>query len=251
MKTIEDDLARLAASPPPRLLAAVNLGTGLVEGYSRYETVLGEVAVTFNPKGVSSVDLFDDEFETRFEERRGRHLTPAQPPAAWSRAIGQALEEGRPGPIPIDFGRLSDFRRQVLEVATTIPRGQVRPYGWLAAQVGKEGAARAVGSTMSHNPIPLIVPCHRVVRSDGRIGAYSLGGPGNKWSLLQSEGADPQYLEEMAGLGVRYIGSDATGVYCHPTCPNVRRIADVHRKSFTSKGSAVSKGFRPCGICHP
>ena len=77
-------------------------------------------------------------------------------------------------------------------IATTIPRGQVRPYQWLAQEAGKPGAARAVGSTMANNPVPLIVPCHRVVRADGSIGQYSLGGVENKRLLLAVEGWNPQ-----------------------------------------------------------
>ena len=61
--------------------------------------------------------------------------------------------------------------------ALEIPRGEVRPYGWIAAEIGRPKAVRAVGTALGHNPVPLIVPCHRVVRSDGMIGQYSLGGP--------------------------------------------------------------------------
>ena len=248
---IESRLRHLRGVAPPLLVASVEVGTGLVEGYAPYQSPLGEVVVTFNPRGVSSVDLALGDFEERFFGRRGKRLTRALPPAEWQRLIGKALEKGNPGDLPLDLGSLSGFRRQVLETAGTIPRGQVRPYSWLAAQMGRAGAARAVGSTMAHNPVPLIIPCHRVVRSDGRIGEYSLGGPENKWSLLRSEGADPEHLEELASRGVRYLASDSTRIFCLPTCRNARRITETHLVRFTTKESAASSGYHPCRICLP
>ena len=248
---IESNLRGLRRSAPSRLVPSVELGTGLVEGYAPYQSPLGEVVVTFNPRGVSSVDLATGDFEERFCGRRGKGLIRALPPAQWQRLIEKALETGNPGGLPLDLGWLSAFRRQVLEIAGTIPRGQVRPYSWLAAQVGRAGAARAVGSTMAHNPVPLIIPCHRVVRSDGRIGAYSLGGAENKWSLLEHEGAQPEHLEALASTGIRYLGSNTTRIFCYPTCRNARRINQPHLVRFSTKESAVSSGYRPCRVCQP
>ncbi len=248
---IEADLNRLARPAPARMLMAVELGTGLVDGYTRYESPLGEVVVTFNPRGVSSVDLASGDFEDRFRSRYHRHLVAAMPPRAWQPVIGRAVEAGQPGNLPLDLTAVTEFQRQVLRIAGTIPRGQVRPYSWLAQTAGRPGAVRAVGSTMARNPVPLIVPCHRVVRSDGRIGKYSLGGPENKWSLLLVEGADPAHLEELAVNGIRYLGSDTTLIFCHPTCSNARRIAPSHLRHFPSKDSAASSGYRPCRVCRP
>ena len=232
-------------------LRSVEVGTGLVDGYSLYETHLGEVMVTFNPRGVTSVDLAEGDRENRFEARFGRKAAPALPPSSWAKEIGRALELGQPGSLPVDLEGMSEFRQRILRIAATIPRGQVRPYSWLAMEVGSPGAARAVGSTMAHNPVPLIVPCHRVVRSDGRIGQYSLGGPHNKWSLLTWEGADPERLEDLAASGFRYVGSDATGVFCFPTCAIARQTAPEHLQRFRSKESAASAGYHRCAACRP
>lgn len=248
---IASQLQTLAVRAPLLLVRAVELGTGLVDGYARYDSPLGEVIVTFNPRGVTSVDLDAGDPEGRFEARFGRQAAAALPPRRWQTAIGRAIEQGRPGALPVDFGKLSDFQQTILRIAATIPRGQVRPYSWLAVQAGKPGAARAVGSTMARNPVPLIVPCHRVVRSDGRIGNYSLGGPENKWSLLSWEGAEPGHLEDLASSGFRFVGSDTTGVFCHPSCAQARRISDAHIQKFRSKESAGSAGFQPCARCRP
>ncbi len=248
---LEDQLTRLRARAPETVSSGVLLGTGLADGYTRFDSPIGEVIVTFNPEGVSSVDVADDEAPARFLERFGRPLIPAEPPRGWSTLIANAIERGTPGRLPVDLRSVTEFQRRVLTRAAAIPRGQVRPYLWLASQVDRPRAVRAVGSTMAKNPIPLIIPCHRVVRADGRIGAYSLGGPHNKMRLLRYEGIDPEWLEDLARRGVRYVGSDTTAVFCHPTCSNARRITLQHHHEFHTRGEAEEAGYRPCKVCQP
>ncbi len=79
-------------------------------------------------------------------------------------------------------------RRAVLEEAMRIPAGKTRSYGWLAERVGLPRAARAVGRVMATNPLPLVVPCHRVIGSDGGLHGYG-GGLQLKETLLRAEGA--------------------------------------------------------------
>jgi methylated-DNA-[protein]-cysteine S-methyltransferase len=89
-----------------------------------------------------------------------------------------------------DLGRENlepGFRQQVLLGNMKIPRGMVDTYGGLAAKLGHPGAARAVGTALANNPFPLVIPCHRVVRSDGRTGCFG-GGEAMKKGLLQMEG---------------------------------------------------------------
>jgi methylated-DNA-[protein]-cysteine S-methyltransferase len=76
---------------------------------------------------------------------------------------------------PCDLSGLSPFTRAVLRMATKIPYGEVRSYQWVAQRLRKPKAARAVGNALARNPIPVIIPCHRVVRSDGSLGGYALG----------------------------------------------------------------------------
>lgn len=90
--------------------------------------------------------------------------------------------------VPVDLGGLSDFTRLVLRACAAVPHGATTTYGELAAAVGRRGAARAVGSALSANPVPIIVPCHRVVRGDGSLGGYR-GGPARKRFLLALEGS--------------------------------------------------------------
>ena len=251
MMDIESSLARLAAEPPASFEPSVRLGTGLADGFRTYDSPIGEVVVAFNPVGVSSVDLAEGDPVVRFRERFGRDLLEAEPPRGWDARIGRAIERGSPGDLPVDLRSTTGFRTTVLQAAASIPRGQVRPYGWLATRIGNEGAARAVGSAMASNPVPLIIPCHRVVRSDGRIGAYSLGGPERKTRLLAAEGVDLDRLVDLADRGIRYVGSDTTGVFCLPTCAHARRITDPHRIELRTDTAARTRGFRPCKDCQP
>ena len=109
----------------------------------------------------------------------------------------RAFVEGRPVDLSADIdwdglsagGRtMSPFRRAVLEETMRIPAGETRTYGWLAAKVGRPRAARAVGRVMATNPLPVVVPCHRVVGSDGSLHGYG-GGLDVKAALLCLEGA--------------------------------------------------------------
>lgn len=86
-------------------------------------------------------------------------------------------------------GAESAFAQEVYAVVAKIPRGQTRTYGEVAKAAGRPGAARAVGTIMSRNPDTKRVPCHRVIRSDGKIGEYAFGGPKRKLALLKQEGA--------------------------------------------------------------
>ncbi|MEV8561040.1 methylated-DNA--[protein]-cysteine S-methyltransferase [Streptomyces sp. NPDC051917] len=96
--------------------------------------------------------------------------------------------------LPLDWSLISGFNRQVLrELASGVPYGTVVGYGDLAGRVGQPGGAQAVGAAMGANPLPVVVPCHRVVESDGGIGGFG-GGLETKRQLLALEGVLPEPL---------------------------------------------------------
>jgi len=78
--------------------------------------------------------------------------------------------------VPVDIADAPPFFRRAWEACRSIPAGEVRSYAWLAAAAGSQGAARAAGQSMARNPVPLAIPCHRVVASDGSL--HGFGGPG-------------------------------------------------------------------------
>lgn len=82
---------------------------------------------------------------------------------------------------------MTPFAKKVYKAVLSIPLGEVRTYEWVAKKCGSPGAARAVGSILRKNPYPLIIPCHRVIKSNSELGGYSFGGVKNKTILLESE----------------------------------------------------------------
>ena len=90
-------------------------------------------------------------------------------------------------PELLDLAGATPFQREVWETARFIPYGEVRSYGWVAARIGRPKAARAVGQALGRNPLPVIIPCHRVLAGDGSLGGFS-GGLEMKRLLLKLEG---------------------------------------------------------------
>jgi len=254
LRDVESALEALAVPAPPTLAPATLVAVGLADEWATMPTAIGDVQVAWNGRGVSAVDRAPDgaTFERRVRAMTGRPIRPAAAvPDRLRRAIERRLAGDRRVSIPLDLRGHTDFERAVWLKALEIPRGQVRPYGWIAAEIGRPKAVRAVGSALAHNPVPLVVPCHRVVRSDGLIGQYSLGGPGVKRQVLTAEGLDPDALEALARAGIRYIGSDTTRIYCLPTCHNARRVTDRHRVEFRNAAASEAAGYRACRVCRP
>jgi len=252
--TTEAALAGLREPAPPGLAHATLVAVGLADAYAVIPSPVGPLRVVWNGRGVSEVsgEAHDGAFEARFHARTGRRARRvAELPADLARKIAKRLAGDRHNRIDLDLRGSTEFERAVWMKALEIPRGEVRPYGWIAAEIGRPKAVRAVGTALGHNPVPLIVPCHRVVRSDGMIGQYSLGGPENKRTILAEEGADPDELEALARAGVRYFGSDTTRIYCLPTCRDARRVTERHLVHFPSVKAASAAGYRPCRHCRP
>jgi O-6-methylguanine DNA methyltransferase len=172
---------------PAHVLEAVLDEVGLGDRYAALETALGRVFVAWNRLGVSAVmktatpEEFEDLFRARF------HRSPRRA----SELPGDIGER-------FDLRSVTEFERAVLLKAREIPRGEVRTYGWIAAQIGHPAAVRAVGSALRKNPVPILIPCHRVVRSDGHIGQYALGGSDNKRAILATEGLRSEEIERLA-----------------------------------------------------
>jgi O-6-methylguanine DNA methyltransferase len=152
--------------------------------------------------------------------------------------------------MDVDMRGIPPFQVDVLQATLQIPRGEVRPYGWVAREIGRPGAVRAVGTALGRNPIPLIVPYHRVVRSDGTLGQYGWGAPAKR-VMLAYEGLDPDETEDLARHGITLVGSDTKPVYCYPSCSHARRIREGHRVTFRSPREAAAHGYRPCKVCRP
>jgi O-6-methylguanine DNA methyltransferase len=251
---VEMALAGLTETAPAGLAHGALVAVGLADDYATIESPIGPLWIAWNGRGVAAVETAPDDraFEVRFQARTGRPIRRVEAlPTDLARAIERRLAGDRRSRISLDYRGTTEFEQAVWLKALEIPRGEVRPYGWIAAEIGRPKAVRAVGTALGHNPFPLIVPCHRVVRSDGTIGQYSLGGPANKRTILAAEGLDPDELERLARAGVRYVGSDTTHIYCLPSCHHARRIQAKHRVPFGSLASSEAAGYRACLHCRP
>ena len=242
--SIIEELARLGEVRAPRGFVAAVMAAVRADHYGRLEDDPWPLWIAWNEDGVSAVMRADENSEEEFR--------------AWfSGEIGRPLERAETVPAALrktrryDLSELTPFERDVLLKTATIPRGQVRTYGWVAKEIGRPAAVRAVGTALANNPIPVLIPCHRVVRSDGVIGNYGAGGPTAKKEILAAEGVDVALMERLAGQGIRYIGSRTTHIFCLPTCHTGKHMKPHNRMEFHNEAEARTKGYRPCKVCRP
>ncbi len=250
-----DNLAE--ASPKLKLTAPAGIQEEVMiriaDQYDVIETDFGPTHVAFTTKGISAVKLDVEEdgaFETYYKDRLGRTTVRGSLPEAYTEAVRRAIRGEKITQPPVTLEGLTEFEQTVLQHLARIPTGEVRPYAWLAREVGRPKAIRAVGTVMARNPVPFLMPCHRLVPSTGGVGNYYYG-PEMKWTLLEREGIPREDLANWKQRGVRFIGSRTTGIYCYPTCRDARRIQPRHRLEFSCTEEATNSGYRPCNHCRP
>jgi methylated-DNA-[protein]-cysteine S-methyltransferase len=220
----------------------------LADDYDR----VNDTWVAFSDRGLRLVLRGSyEEFSAAYAKRYGRCLKSGTLPDVLRNQVVSALEGAGVAKPRVDWSDdLTPLERDVLGVLPKIPRGEVRTYEWVARQVGRPRAVRAVGNILARNAVPLVVPCHRVVPTAGGVGNYAFGSP-MKRELLRREGVDVDALEKLAEGGVRYIGSRTTKIVCFPTCRDAKRIREENRVPFRGADQAREKGFRPCLHCQP
>ena len=214
--------------------------------YDRVENVW----VAFSDRGIRMISgRSADDLLGWYQKRYGRTLERRDIPEALRKQVAAALTGQHVDHLRLDI-ETSDLEEKVMQKLLEIPRGEVRTYSWLAAQVGKPKAVRAVANYVARNTVPFVVPCHRVVPAGGGVGKYAYGSA-MKRELLKREGVDVDALDELAREGVRFIGSKTTKIFCFPTCHGAQRIREENRVPFHDADEAHEKGFRPCKRCQP
>jgi O-6-methylguanine DNA methyltransferase len=239
---------------PASLLPAVLRRVGLADRYWWLDSPVGPVYIAASRAGISMVSRAKSaqDFERSFDRLRGRPISRAtSPPPSAVRTLMKNLKGRDRAKLQFDLRGLSEFERAVLMKALEIPGGEVRPYSWIAREIGHPEAVRAVGTALGKNPVPLLIPCHRVVRADGTIGKYSMGGNRVKRALLEVEGVEPKAIEDLAARGIRYLGNEKGRWYCYPTCGGTLSLARSNKVPFHSAGEALAAGYRPCEACRP
>lgn len=188
----EVELERLIRTARAGLEKALRLGGKPTAHYGAWpDSPVGQLFVAISERGLCAISFHSTEqdFVRRLEGRGFQALRADQYVKG---AISQLREyfAGRRQrfEVPVDLTGQTQFQRLVLETTAKVPLGQVVSYGEVARQIGKPRATRAVGAVLGQNPIPIIVPCHRVIGSDGGLHGYR-GGLDIKERLLRLEGA--------------------------------------------------------------
>lgn len=164
---------------------SVASGEVIMKSWDSIETPLGSLFIAVNEKGV---------FWLEYGGTLGGFLTavgslPRQKLSSYTGVLADYFEgKTRIIDLPFDISSQTEFRQKALSIVSRIPYGEVRTYGQIASELGNIRASRAVGQAMRHNPVPLIIPCHRVVSSSG-LGGYGgqMNNPKKEW-LLAFEG---------------------------------------------------------------
>jgi methylated-DNA-[protein]-cysteine S-methyltransferase len=231
MDRIDDSLRDLFAAPAPRGLAG-----RLEAGWRKPALDLAPLASQFRFHAT-------DRGVCRLEHRRGADTATAR----GRRHVERAREELREYlagdrsffSVAVDLESVPPFQARVLDEAARIPFGEVQSYAELARRIGHPRAARAVGNALGANPVPVIVPCHRIIRGDGTWGHYAFGAA-MKTQLLTLERTIPAL-----------VGSASTRIVCRHGCPAEQRVAEAQRIVFASVDDARSVGYRACRVCRP
>lgn len=205
-------------------------------GFTLFDTTIGRCGIAWGGRGVVRVQLP----ERGKEKTRARMLrqfpnaAEASPPPAVQQALdgivahlkGEARDLST---IALDMGQVPPFHRRVYAAARSIPSGETLSYGAVAARLGQPKAARAVGQALRRNPFPIVVPCHRVLGSGGKLGGFTAdGGLATKLRLLSIEGADPNGgVQQFEGDGA--LGFDPGQAIAHlrSADPALARLIDA------------------------
>lgn len=163
--------------------------------YAELDSPIGELIVFVTPRGLLRVKYADEPIEgvlADVVERVSPRIlrSPSRTDPVRRELDGYFALRRQRFDLPIDWSLVRGFAGGVLRETARIPFGDVRSYGQVAAQAGSPRAARAAGNALGSNPIPIVVPCHRVLHADGKLGGYS-GGLDRKRFLLALEGSLP------------------------------------------------------------
>lgn len=162
--------------------------------YGSIDSPVGTLWIAVGHRGLAAVSFGVDEALFCHQVTRGAGAWPNYCPGGLDGVDDQLAEyfdgQRTSFDIPLDLGRLSAFQRSVLEAVHAVPYGTVQSYADIAWAVGKPGAARAAGSALAINPISIVIPCHRIIRSDGTLGEYGPSGVKYKLLLLALEGVE-------------------------------------------------------------
>jgi methylated-DNA-[protein]-cysteine S-methyltransferase len=227
--------------------------------YDVFESPLGPVLLAHSEQGVVLLEYLRGERALEASRlARARGVEAVRDPRdveALYRELRDYLE-GRTRRLswPLDLRLVrSPFQRAVLQRTAQIPYGAVVSYKRVAEDLGQPRAVRAVAQALRWNPIPVAVPCHRVVGATGLLTGYAGGETTRKQRLLAVEGVPvvPAHDDYAVARGAMYVLAPGDTEYCLPSCPSPEMLHSGLPMLFGSRSRAEAVGLRPCTTCRP
>ena len=246
--------------------ARQRLETGLADLRRRlligrvFDSPLGPLLIARSEEGVSLIEYLDDTrggVRSRFAREAGLELVEdgAEIEALY-RDVLDYLDGTRTRldwPLDLRLAR-SDFERAVLRATAAVPYGAVTSYTGIADEIGQRTAVRAVAQALRHNPVPIVVPCHRIVGANGDLTGYAGHRLGLKERLLAVEGVPSQHgaiAPRVARGRLYHYEANEAHEYCLPTCGDIARRPIGRVTLYASRERAEARGLVPCTSCRP
>jgi methylated-DNA-[protein]-cysteine S-methyltransferase len=256
---------RVPASAPDPTLARAELQGRLTELRNRlvafgvFSSPLGPILIARSRRGVSLVEYLDTASAASASRlARLAGLDAAEDPVEVEALYRELIEylEGRRTILdwPLDLRWVQgDFQRRVLAATSRLPYGAVASYAGIAREIGAPAATRAVAQALRRNPVPIAVPCHRVIGSSGDLTGYAGNRVALKQRLLALEGVRSVARGDTLRIDrrVMYVRHLADEEYCVPTCGSLASTPVAELTLFGSRTRAEAAGLRPCTICRP
>jgi methylated-DNA-[protein]-cysteine S-methyltransferase len=267
-RAIDRELGRMQAAPVDsqgalrsreRLEARLGDLRSRIVAYRIFDSPLGPILLAHSEQGVVLLEYLHgrgDVGTSRLARVRGVEAVEDGGEAEGLYRDFRAYLEGRSQRLPWSLDlRLarSPFQRKVLEHTAQIPYGAVVSYKRLAQDLGQPKAVRAVAQALRWNPVPIAIPCHRVVGATGLLTGYAGGETGRKRQLLGTEGVPlvPVRDDFAVAQGAMYMLAPGDSEYCLPSCPSPETLRSGLLTYFGSRNRAEAVGLRPCTSCRP
>jgi methylated-DNA-[protein]-cysteine S-methyltransferase len=229
-----------------------------VVSFGIFPSPIGGILIGRSEHGISFVEYLEAETAAASRVLRLVGQDAAEDRSATEAAFRDILEylEGRrtrlDWPLDLRWAR-SEFQRHVLEATARLPYGAVTSYAAIARQIGAPAATRAVAQALRRNPVPIAIPCHRIIGSSGELTGYAGNKVELKRRLLTIEGVhtNPTHDDYRVVRSTMYVRYQADTEYCLPTCGSLSSTPLADLTLFASRDRAESVGLAPCTSCRP
>jgi len=256
------DLRRAPMAGADPTLARAELESKLADirsrliSYGLFPSPLGKILIARSELGVSMVRYIDSERAARSHLARLAGDDAVEDKAAVEATYRELVDyltarSTRLGwPLDLRWAG-SDFQRRVLAATAQLPYGAITSYAGIARRIGEPASVRAVAQALRHNPIPIAIPCHRVIGSSGDLTGYAGSKIGLKEQLLSLEGVPVGLRAHRIERGNMYVRFESETEYCVPTCGSLSKTPLAELTLFGLRGHAEAVGLTPCTACRP